>query len=105
MVMRSVVVYLIHQRDNIDKMITLDIHDKNDFEWLAKVSRAGVAEMLRTFNCGIGMVLICAASEADGVCAMLRANGEAPCVLGKLEAAPPGGGEQVVVDGTAVWGW
>lgn len=37
MVMRSVVVYLIHQRDNIDKMITLDIHDKNDFEWLAKV--------------------------------------------------------------------
>ena len=75
------------------------------FQWLAKKSRAGEAEMLRTFNCGIGMVLICAASEADGVCAMLRANGEAPCVLGKLEAAPPGGGEQVVVDGTAVWGW
>ena len=37
MVMRNVVVYLIHQRDNIDKMITLDIHDKNDFEWLSKV--------------------------------------------------------------------
>ena len=37
MVMRNVVLYLIHQRDSIDKMITLDIHDKNDFEWLSKV--------------------------------------------------------------------
>ena len=35
--MRSVIVYLIHHRDNIDKMITLDINDKNDFEWLSKV--------------------------------------------------------------------
>ena len=37
MVMRNVILYLIHQRDSIDKMITLDIHDKNDFEWLSKV--------------------------------------------------------------------
>ena len=35
--MRSVIVYLIHHRDNMDKMITLDINDKNDFEWLSKV--------------------------------------------------------------------
>jgi gluconate kinase len=37
MLMRGVIVYLIHHRDNIDKMITLDINDKNDFEWLSKV--------------------------------------------------------------------
>jgi hypothetical protein len=37
MVMRNVILFLIHQRDSIDKMITLDIHDKNDFEWLSKV--------------------------------------------------------------------
>ena len=37
MVMRNVILYLIHQRDSIEKMITLDIHDKNDFEWLSKV--------------------------------------------------------------------
>jgi len=37
MVMRNVILYLLHQRDSIDKMITLDIHDKNDFEWLSKV--------------------------------------------------------------------
>jgi len=37
MVMRNVILFLLHQRDSIDKMMTLDIHDKNDFEWLSKV--------------------------------------------------------------------
>jgi hypothetical protein len=37
MVMRNVILFLMHQRDSIDKMTTLDIHDKNDFEWLSKV--------------------------------------------------------------------
>ena len=37
MAMKNVILYLIHQRESIDKMLTLDIHDKNDFEWLAKV--------------------------------------------------------------------
>jgi hypothetical protein len=37
MIMKNVVLYLIHQRDIIDKMITLNIRDKNDFEWLSKV--------------------------------------------------------------------
>jgi len=37
MVMGNVILFLMHQRDCIDKMITLDIHDKNDFEWLSKV--------------------------------------------------------------------
>ena len=37
MVMRNVILFLLHQRDSVDKMMTLDIHDKNDFEWLSKV--------------------------------------------------------------------
>lgn len=37
MAMRSVVLFLLHQRDTIDKMMTLDIYDKHDFEWLSKV--------------------------------------------------------------------
>lgn len=37
MIMKSVVLFLLHQRDSVDKMMTLDIHDKNDFEWLAKI--------------------------------------------------------------------
>ena len=36
-VMRGVVLFLLHQKEIIDKMSTLDIHDKNDFVWLSKV--------------------------------------------------------------------
>ena len=37
MVIRNVILFLTHQRDSVDKMMTLDINDKNDFEWLSKV--------------------------------------------------------------------
>jgi phosphoribosylformylglycinamidine cyclo-ligase len=74
------------------------------FAWLARASRAGEAEMLRTFNCGIGMVLVVAAEDVSTVAEMLRAAGEAPCTLGALEPAVSGG-EQVNVVGTTAWGW
>ena len=46
------------------------------------------AEMLRTFNCGIGMILIVAADDAERVADSLRAAGEAPIALGRIiEAA------------------
>ena len=47
------------------------------------------AEMLRTFNCGIGMVLVVAKAEADAVVRMLQEAGEAPFVIGEI--VPPGG--------------
>lgn len=37
MVMRNVVLYLLYQRDNLAKLMALDIHEKNDFEWLSKI--------------------------------------------------------------------
>ncbi len=36
------------------------------FGWLAKAGRLSDAEMLRTFNCGIGMVAVVAKDGADG---------------------------------------
>lgn len=36
-IMRNVLLYLLHQRDCIDRMMTLDIHDKDDFEWQSKL--------------------------------------------------------------------
>ena len=55
------------------------------FGWLARQGRLDDAEMLRTFNCGIGLVLVVAAAEADAVCAMLRSAGEAPVIIGATE--------------------
>ena len=59
------------------------------FGWLAKAGRLSDVEMLKTFNCGLGMVVVAAKAQADGVLAALRAAGEAPLVVGEITA--PGG--------------
>lgn len=56
------------------------------FGWLAQTGGVAEREMLRTFNCGIGMVVVAAASEADAVMAALRDAGEAPVRLGEIMA-------------------
>jgi phosphoribosylformylglycinamidine cyclo-ligase len=56
------------------------------FGWLAKTGDIAEAEMLRTFNCGIGMVAIVAASEADAVEAVLVRAGEQAMRLGEVVA-------------------
>jgi phosphoribosylformylglycinamidine cyclo-ligase len=48
------------------------------------------AEMARTFNCGIGMVLAVAAVDVAGVQADLEAAGETVHVIGAIEAGPRG---------------
>jgi phosphoribosylformylglycinamidine cyclo-ligase len=52
------------------------------FPWLAKAGGVAAQEMLRVFNCGVGMTLI----VADAAAAMdaLRAAGEAPFLLGHV---------------------
>ncbi len=48
------------------------------------------AEMARTFNCGIGMVVALAADDAAAVQAELEAAGEEVHVIGAVEAGPRG---------------
>lgn len=55
------------------------------FGWLARAGNLDDAEMLRTFNCGIGMIVIAAKSQADAVLAALKAAGETAVVLGEVE--------------------
>ena len=75
------------------------------FGWLAAGSKSGTTEMLRTFNCGIGMVLVVAAADAEAVTAILKENGE-PTVatLGTMKPRAEGD-TQVDVKGASVWGW
>ncbi|SLN16917.1 Phosphoribosylformylglycinamidine cyclo-ligase [Roseovarius albus] len=56
------------------------------FNWLAEQGGMAEAEMLKTFNCGIGMILSVQASEADAVTALLREAGEEVSVLGTVVA-------------------
>ncbi|MGI9403025.1 MAG: phosphoribosylformylglycinamidine cyclo-ligase [Hyphomicrobium sp.] len=59
------------------------------FGWLAKAGRLNDAEMLRTFNCGIGMVAVAAKGGAYAVLAALREAGESAFVIGEI--VPPSG--------------
>ncbi|HWB46992.1 MAG TPA: AIR synthase-related protein, partial [Hyphomicrobiaceae bacterium] len=55
------------------------------FGWLQRAAAIDDAEMLRTFNCGIGLVLVIAKEAADAVAAQLRQQGEHPVVIGAVE--------------------
>lgn len=56
------------------------------FSWLARAGGVAEAEMLRTFNCGIGMIVFAAADEAGRVEDCLRAAGEEPVRIGETVA-------------------
>jgi phosphoribosylformylglycinamidine cyclo-ligase len=64
------------------------------FAWLRKESGIDETELHRVFNCGIGMVLIVAAADADKAAGVLEAGGETVYRLGAIEARAPGA-EQV----------
>jgi phosphoribosylformylglycinamidine cyclo-ligase len=57
------------------------------FGWLARAGNVAESEMLRTFNCGIGLIVVTAADQVDVVIGALREAGEAPVVLGEVVAS------------------
>jgi phosphoribosylformylglycinamidine cyclo-ligase len=56
------------------------------FRWLADVGQVAEAEMLRTFNCGVGMVAVVAPGEADAVGNALVREGETVAPIGEVVA-------------------
>ena len=71
------------------------------FRWLAQTGGVEPREMLRTFNCGLGMLVVAEAWSAEAVAASLTAAGERPLAVGRIESR---GADAVVFDGlSAAW--
>jgi phosphoribosylformylglycinamidine cyclo-ligase len=70
------------------------------FDWLQKQGNVAKKEMLRTFNCGVGMVVCVAEADAESALEILAQQGETAWHLGRIE---PGEGDPTVnlVDGAA----
>ncbi|MFV1531396.1 MULTISPECIES: phosphoribosylformylglycinamidine cyclo-ligase [unclassified Phaeobacter] len=56
------------------------------FKWIAETGGIAEAEMLKTFNCGIGMILSVSADRADELVKVLETEGETVSRLGTVTA-------------------
>jgi phosphoribosylformylglycinamidine cyclo-ligase len=81
--------------DNIPRVLPDDLGVSLDlsaipvppvFGWLAQAGGVAEREMLRTFNCGIGMIAVAEAAQAEAVMAALTEAGERPVRLGEVTA-------------------
>lgn len=90
--------------ENIPRVLAEDtqaVIDQNSwqlpkiFQWLQKNGNVETNEMRRTFNCGVGMVLIVDTDDVDAIVSSLKQNGEDAWLLGNIRA---GEKEQVVFD-------
>ena len=54
------------------------------FRWLAETANMEEKELLKTFNSGIGMIVVVAADRADEIAALLTAEGEAVTRIGTV---------------------
>jgi phosphoribosylformylglycinamidine cyclo-ligase len=60
------------------------------FTWLQRTGNISTTEMYRTFNCGIGMVVVVPAERATDAVEFLRARGEAAQVIGAVKTGERG---------------
>ena len=57
------------------------------FRWLQEAGRVPADDMLRTFNMGIGLIIVCRAAQVDEALSRLVAAGERDAVvIGRVEA-------------------
>ena len=68
-------------------------HTDPVFDWLQQHGRIEKSEMYRTFNCGIGMVVIVAPDQANAAISLLNSRGETAQLIGEVRK----GGHGVVI--------
>ena len=59
------------------------------YEWIQREASLDESELLRVFNCGIGMLIIAPASQATDICQRLSGLGERAYVIGQIERKQP----------------
>ncbi len=74
------------------------------FRWLVTAGRLEAHELARTFNCGIGMVVIVAGSATDTVTAVLEDAGERVLRMGLVVPLGPGDPPVTLAGTRAAWG-
>ena len=81
--------------ENLPRILDDSVHAEIDtaswaqgpiFDWLAEAGNIAVDEMRRTFNCGVGMVVVVNADDADKAIALLGNNGESAWCIGRIVA-------------------
>ena len=66
------------------------------FDWLAEHGRVDEAEMLRVFNCGVGMAVVVAPAHEARAMRLLAAAGERVWRIGTITPRPDGAPAAVV---------
>ena len=66
------------------------------FDWLQRSGHVSDAEMHRVFNCGIGMVVVVAAADAERACDELMQHGETAYRIGDIVARNDGAPAAIV---------
>ena len=68
------------------------------FDWLQQRGQLSETEMLRTFNCGIGLVIVVRARECEKAVALLESQGETVFRLGQIRSGGKGKARVTIVD-------
>ena len=67
------------------------------FRWLQMKGGVADAEMVRVFNCGIGMVVVVSQQDADAVIASINQQGLRAWSLGEIVERPQGAPQTIVI--------
>ncbi|KAI9026841.1 aminoimidazole ribonucleotide synthetase [Hyaloraphidium curvatum] len=98
--------------DNIPRVLPKDLAVDIDasswqlppvFQWLKTTGQVAAPEMARTFNCGIGMVLVVDKSQESGVLASLAAAKEPARTIGRVVGLAENGGQEVRLRNLESW--
>jgi phosphoribosylformylglycinamidine cyclo-ligase len=73
------------------------------FRWLREVGAVPTDDMLKTFNCGLGMIVVTAPADAALVAETLTEAGETVHQVGVVEHGPEGEADCVVDHAESLW--